>query len=294
MQNTPCYSVRLVHIDGPRKGEIDKTSKDVLLVGRHPQSDILFPASERIISRKHAQIIRTGNHFRLLNHSQNGCFINGKSAHSANLHNGDVIMFSRNGPKVSFLFSEIHCSKLDASKATASIAKYARLKEPLINSAEKMTSVQPTPFQNRKWHSISFDETQNGNFTIQFGPRIFSHSKHMIKLGRHINNDIVIEHHCVQDQHAEIRYQLNNFFLRGVYQNNKVFLNGRTVTDYVRLIKQDIIMFGPNGPQICYLGEGRFIEVSNKIAKPGAQAELPIIPLQAKRFHQNPFFEKNT
>lgn len=265
MKNKPVFTVRVVHINGPRKGEIDKTSKELLLVGRHPDSDILFPTSERTISRRHAQIIRTGSQFRLLNQSQNGCFVNGKYAHSTLLNNGDVIMFAKDGPKVSFLYSE----NLSTN-------------HPSVEAAP-----DKTPVTNRKWPSLSFDEEQKAGFTVQFGPKIFSYNKHQIKIGRHINNDIVIEHAAMDSQHAAIRYQLNNYFLCAIYQKNRLSLNDRLVTGYTRLLKDDVIMFGINGPQIRYMGNGRFIEVNDYTGKLKSIEQLQPPPVQFSIFRQN-------
>ena len=255
MINRADISVRLVHIDGPRKGETDKNKRSIIQIGRHPDCDVLYPADELSISRKHAQIIRTGNRFRLLNQSPNGSFVNGNIKHSTFLHNGDVIMFSKDGPKLSFLFT------LEKPISTESI------KTPVRHLHSRDSGNHFRDFSNnvnRDSKSVTFDESQKTEYTIQYGTKIYSFNQHMIKIGSHSNNDVVIQHPLIMDQHAEIRHQHNNFFIKGIYQRSVIYLNKRLVKKYTRLIKHDLIHLGQDGPLIRYLGTGRFMEVINK------------------------------
>ena len=68
--------VQLVHIEGPLKGEIQEFSDPVISIGRHPSSHIRFPTDQTAVSRNHAEIIREGNRFRLVDRSTNGTFVN--------------------------------------------------------------------------------------------------------------------------------------------------------------------------------------------------------------------------
>jgi len=99
----PVIVVSLVHIQGPLKGEIQELSKERIGIGRHPSNDVLFPKDLTIVSRNHAEIIREGNRFKLVDKSANGTFVNGKRVEETILKDGDVIEFAEGGPKVSFL-----------------------------------------------------------------------------------------------------------------------------------------------------------------------------------------------
>ena len=99
----PVIVVSLVHIQGPLKGEIQELSKERIGIGRHPSNDVLFPKDLTIVSRNHAEIVREGNRFKLVDKSANGTFVNGKKVEETILKDGDVIEFAEGGPKVSFL-----------------------------------------------------------------------------------------------------------------------------------------------------------------------------------------------
>ena len=103
MQKPPIITVQLVHIQGPRKGEIQELDDPAILFGRSPDCQVSFPKDLLIVSRRHAEILREGNRFKLIDHSTNGTFVNGKRVKEAYLKDGDVLLFAEGGPKVSFL-----------------------------------------------------------------------------------------------------------------------------------------------------------------------------------------------
>ena len=78
MKRTPVIIVQLVHMQGPLKGEIQELAESQISIGRQPSCHVCFPAKLTIISREHASIVREGNRFKLVDHSANGTFVNGK------------------------------------------------------------------------------------------------------------------------------------------------------------------------------------------------------------------------
>ena len=85
------------------KGQIQEFAEGSILIGRHPSCHVRFPADVTVLSRTHAEIVRDGNQFRLVDKSTNGTFVNGKRITETFLKSGDVIAFAEGGPKVSFL-----------------------------------------------------------------------------------------------------------------------------------------------------------------------------------------------
>ena len=103
MKQPPVIIVQLIHIFGPLKGQIQDFSGPVISIGRHLECNLRFPGETDTVSRKHADIVREGNQFKIVDHSANGTFVNGKQIKEAILKDGDVLEFSKGGPKVSFL-----------------------------------------------------------------------------------------------------------------------------------------------------------------------------------------------
>jgi pSer/pThr/pTyr-binding forkhead associated (FHA) protein len=102
MKTPPVIVMQLVHIFGPLKGEIQEFTDPVISIGRNPGCHLRFPAELTTISRKHAEIVREGNQFRLIDHSANGTFVNGKQVKEAVLRDGDVLELVRGGPRSVF------------------------------------------------------------------------------------------------------------------------------------------------------------------------------------------------
>ena len=106
MGRKAAITVQIVHIDGPHKGNIDKFDQFPITIGRHPDCQICFPQDQTLISRHHAELVREGNRCKVVDHSTNGTFVNGKKVKETFLKDGDVLLIGHSGPKISFL-SEI-------------------------------------------------------------------------------------------------------------------------------------------------------------------------------------------
>ena len=85
-------------------GELQKIVADQVEIGRDPQCEVRFDENFETVSRRHAAIIRDGNHWKLTPLSQtNPSFINGKIAlREWYLQHGDEIQCAVNGPKFVF------------------------------------------------------------------------------------------------------------------------------------------------------------------------------------------------
>jgi pSer/pThr/pTyr-binding forkhead associated (FHA) protein len=147
MKHPPVIVVQLIHIEGPLKGEIQEFCESPLSVGRHPSSHVCFPPDFTLISRNHAEIIREGNRFKLIDHSANGTFVNGKRVKEAYLKGGDVLMFAEGGPKVSFL-TEIKEGRVEAEVTSPPPPKAPRVsvaQSPPAPPVQKPVIAQPRP-----------------------------------------------------------------------------------------------------------------------------------------------------
>jgi hypothetical protein len=85
-------------------GELQKIDADRVEIGRDLRCDVRFDENFETVSRRHAVIIRDGNHWKLAPLSQtNSTFINGETVHREwFLQHGDEIQCAVNGPKLVF------------------------------------------------------------------------------------------------------------------------------------------------------------------------------------------------
>jgi pSer/pThr/pTyr-binding forkhead associated (FHA) protein len=91
MTRLPEIVVRLIHIKGPLKGRIQEFTEHRIGIGRHPANAVCFPSDLDIVSRNHADIVREGNRFKIIDHSTNGTYVGNKRVTEAYLRDGDVL-----------------------------------------------------------------------------------------------------------------------------------------------------------------------------------------------------------
>ncbi len=251
----PEITVQIVHIEGPRKGQIDELSATPITIGRDPSCHVVYGKDLRSVSRRHAEIVREGNRFLLKNLSPNGCLVNGQPAQETYLKQGDVIAFADGGPKVSFLY-------------TVQAAARPRPQTPVSRPGPS----QPAP--GARAPAPLGASRESAPFTIQFGTSIKSYKQSSVTLGRDAANHFVVSHPRVLSTHAELLFQNGQYYLRDTSACQATLLNGRPLHADTPLQNNDIVMLGEGGPQLRFLGQGRLAEV---IEQPLAPPPAPTV-----------------
>lgn len=287
----PLITVQLIHIHGPMKGEIQEFSKDTVIIGRHPSSDLCFPPDLTIVSRKHAEIVREGNQFKLINQGANGTFVNGKRVSEVLLKDGDVLEFADGGPKVSFLTqmaedSDIQPLAPPAPQKTVvagppvktQVAKTPEIPQTEREPSEEAVYVQPVP-EPAKFSPpappVSVDAPSTpvqpplgaipraaAPLIIQYGPTIRSYKELPVTLGRHVGCGFVLDHPGILDQHAQVFYVAGQYWIKDLTGQKMVQVNGQPIPFQAPLALDDMVTLGPKGPAFRFMGEGRLAEIA--------------------------------
>jgi S1-C subfamily serine protease len=95
-------SIELHIMSGSRAGQREAFDKSVIMVGRHPLSDLRFdPEGDRDVSSRHAELrVVEGRVTVIDTESTNGTFVNGdRITGERTLAHGDVVSFGEHGPK---------------------------------------------------------------------------------------------------------------------------------------------------------------------------------------------------
>ncbi len=278
MKMPPIITVQLIHLQGPMKGQIQEFSENTISIGRQADCSVQFPKDMTTISRLHAEIERDGNRFKLTDKSANGTFVNGKKITETYLKDGDVIMFTEGGPKVSFIAA---ISEAPAETAPI-IAPLQPKHEPVITSpipapvppvltqepkAQKQAFVPPVPEPPRPVPETpvraAFDGAQEKvqvPLMIQFGPALRSYKELPVTIGKSPSSGFVMAHPDILENHAQILFSQGAYRIRDLTGKNLIKLNGRTIEFETALSTNDVIHLSPNGPALRFLGEGRLAE----------------------------------
>jgi len=268
MKRPPVIIVQLIHIAGPMKGEIQEFSEGRISIGRHPSCQLRFPPDFTSISRNHAEIVRDGNQFKLVDHSSNGTFVNGKKAKEAYLKNGDILVFSEGGPKVSFLTQWKETEDFD-QEFKAKPRPPSDLKPPIAQpemARPEEISVQPLKIP----------------MSFQYGPTIRAFKELPVTIGKSPKCDLILDHPAIFDHHAQIFFSQNQYWVKDMTGQKSVQINRQPIGFQASLKPNDDLGLSPQGPIFRFLGEGRFAEVE------GSPDEVSIKPAEKKTQPKTP------
>lgn len=254
MKDTPNIIVKLVHIKGPMKGNIQEFHEERITIGRQPSFHLHFPADLEVVSRNHAEIIRDGIKFKLVDHSSNGTFVNGKSVKEIYLKNGDVIEFAKGGPKVSFL-TEIE--KIPMGREI-----------PLPSHPHEVSQKKPQPFMDNKHEFVHHVKERemivqkvNVPLIIQYGPTLRTFKELPVTIGKNPMCQFKLDHPAILDRQAQIFFSQNQYWIKDLTGQGAVQVNRQPIAYQTPLNPNDEISLSHQGPVFSFLGEGRLAEV---------------------------------
>ena len=248
----PDFTVQLIHIEGPLKGQIQEFEQTPVTIGRATDSSVVFPPVLKAISRHHAEIRREGNRFKLIDLSTNGTFVQGRQIDEVYLKDGDVITFSEDGPKASFL---------------SVIKKKA---EPAVSKAQPEA---PKP--------VSFIPPPAGppsgpvTITIQLGTSLKTYRQSTVYVGSDPGCDVVIDLPGVAPKHLEICHSQLQFWLKDLTGESRSLLNGMPLTQATVLRADDLLQLNQAGPAFTYAGDGKFFQREG-VVPPYSQEPLAV------------------
>ncbi len=289
MKQIPSITVQMVHIQGPMQGEIQDFNISKILIGRHPDCNLKFPKDLTMISRKHATITRDGNRFKLQDTSTNGIFLNGKRITEAYLKDGDVLMFTQGGPKVSFL---TRVEQPDENSAAALQAEPLFQKKSLDTQPSVQTSPekpQAKPFAPPP-DPTGADAKIKVPLVIQYGPTLRSFHELPVILGKGPECDFIIDHPGILDQHTRIFFAQDQYWAADLTGQRQMSVNNVPVDLQTVLKPDDELALSDQGPKFRFLGGGRLAEIEtppdskspdpdpNDKTPPKNQPQSPAVP----------------
>lgn len=253
--------IQIMHLGGDKKGTTESYSSEVISFGRNPDCDIVFQLASLTVSRVHAKIIRKRNDYFLENISPNGSYLNGERVDQAKLNSGDVIEFSKSGPKIRVIYNPV-------SEASPSSTDHI----PLAIDTDSPTILP--------------------ELTVQYESDFRSFRQSSVLIGQDSECDIVMDHPQLFNKHAEIFLANSQFHIRNISRQGLVIINGRAINRDTLLQQNDIIELNSDGPKFKYLGDGKLIQqVEHPTSQFGPQRNdamrTYIIPAQKTSFMNN-------
>jgi len=190
-------------------------------IGRAEENPIgLF--GDPLVQQRHAVIERRGADYVIRNLAvQEGTFVNGKRIESVDLHDGDRINIG--GYEMMF--------HLRGTSAAA--RQQASLAVDAVNPAHVATRLAGA---NAKVDGPSLLDASGQPYPVHAGA--------VTRIGRALDNEIVVSHSSVSRHHASIENSNGAFVVRDLNSQNGTFVGNRRVTEPTRVIDGDIIRVG--------------------------------------------------
>ncbi len=289
MPQMPNITVQLVHIQGPLKGQIQDFIEFPVYIGRHSTCQVRFDKDLTTISRRHARIERQGNRFRIIDASTNGTYVNGKRIADVYLRDGDVITFSENGPKASFL-TKIESGQVPipptrtAQPASPAAAPHPvqpgppppmqpQASPPTPGGMSQRPAPQPSNTSGEPGLTVGPDMeipviSTNAPLVIQFGPTLQSYNLLPVTIGTDADCDFVLANSALSGRHVQIFFNADDYYAKDLTGRNLVTINGRPVGTQAVLAQGAELALTDQGPKFKFLGGGRLAEIPEVEAEP--------------------------
>ncbi len=97
---------------------------------------------------------------------------------------------------------------------------------------------------------------------IQFGPTLRSYKQLPVTIGKGPRCQFILDHPAVYDQHAQIFFNQNQYWVKDLTGQKLVQVNRQAVGVQVPLNPNDELALTPQGPTFQFLGEGRLAEMT--------------------------------
>ncbi len=300
MVNPPVIIVQLIHLEGPFKGQIQEFSDNVISIGRHADCKLTFPSDLSIVSRKHAEIIREGNRFKLVDFSANGTEVNGMLVKESYLKGGDVLTIAPGGPKISFLTQiskEVPQPAVSPTPEPSS-PKPITTPEPQRQEHHTPQTSQPAPpppqplpqpeqpqpqAQSPKTFPRSAEERVAAPLIIQFGATLRSYKELPVNIGKNPSCEFILDFPGILDRHAQLLFYQNQYWVKDLTGQQLVKVNQRPCEGEVPLQANDFVMLGPQGPSFQFLGGGRLAEMEQQAPKEPSPLPPPTVSQEQKK-----------
>ena len=262
--------VQIVHIQGPLKGEIQEFTDSEISIGRKPSCHVSFPGDLTAVSRLHAEIVREGNRFKLIDRSSNGTFVNGKEVTEHFLKNGDVMMFAEDGPKASFL-SEVKDIPQEQPEPAVPQGFPEKPKRPLnippstTGSSDRVSMPDPGPFPEKNQAVETPAGKTKAPLIIQYGPRLHSFDELPITIGSSPACSYHLDYPGILAQHAQIFFHQDQYWIKDLTGKHIVLVNDIPVQDQTVLTQESRLYLTPGGPKFQFIGGGRLLEIEEPL-----------------------------
>ncbi len=232
---------RLVHLTGGLAGRVRDVDAEEVVLGRDPQeAQVVFPADDGTVSRRHA-LLRVQDGRLLLRDldSSTGTFVDGHDVEEAELADGDVFALGADGPRLRVELAEGGTLVVDPSLLPARPAPPAAA---AVAAAPAPAPAGPVPGPDSRLRLTFVTGTRAGASVELAGA--------VLRIGRAEGSSVwTPSDRIVSAQHAKIVRLQDGYVVIDLESRNGTYLNGQRI-ERSPLRHGDVLGLGPGGPEM--------------------------------------------
>lgn len=235
----PNQTAQLEFNDSKQFFEPFKISKNSVWLGRDPEGDIVFESSAAMVSRRHAEIKRTGDQFVLTdNNSFNGTLVNEQRiSMPIQLYHDDRIQLGLGGPVLRFNAPWLSAPK-EAALVGQRSASFRRPSDLAVKTEQAGAKTIAVNF-GKSFTEISSNETTQPQLlmSLAFG------DKQELIIGRSDASDVKLDGLQISNRHARLLQTNSGVVIEDLDSTNGVFINGNQISRQV-ITSTDSVQIG--------------------------------------------------
>jgi ABC-type multidrug transport system ATPase subunit/pSer/pThr/pTyr-binding forkhead associated (FHA) protein len=232
-----------------------QVTKDVMLLGRDPATDVAIEASAAVVSRRHAEIQRRDGQFVLVDKgSFNGTLLNDQRITTPTpLYDGDRIQLGMGGPILRFVDpshpapagAQHSGQRAVAGVGAQAVAPVTPVSGPLAEVAGMHTMVVKSGSGSLQPQKPAPGASGGLQPQPQLLMQIRFDGKQQLTIGRAPDNDIHLDGLQISNHHARLLNAGGQIIIEDVGSTNGVYINGTRITGRRPVQNRDIVQVGP-------------------------------------------------
>ncbi|HET6899683.1 MAG TPA: FHA domain-containing protein, partial [Vicinamibacteria bacterium] len=224
---------RLVHLTGGLAGRVRDVDTEEVVLGRDPHAaQVVFPADDGTVSRRHALLRVQDGHLLLRDlDSSTGTFVDGHDIEEAELEDGDVFALGADGPRIRVELAEGGTLVVDPSLVPA--------RPPSIPAPPAAEPAAVVPDSRLR---VTFTSGTRVGSSIELAGSV-------LRIGRADGSAVwTPADRIVSAQHAKIVRLEGGYVLIDLESRNGTYLGGHRI-ERSPLRHGDVVGLGPGGPE---------------------------------------------
>ena len=216
-------------------------NREVTRLGRDPEGEVVIDAAAAVVSRRHAEIKKTGEQFFISDlKSFNGTLVEGKRiTETVALFDGDEIQLGAGGPLLR-LSDPAHPASARSSQGVATPSQQAIPSAfgqiAAIASRQTIVSTGSSSLQSK---------TPPGSSQPQLLARLSFDTRPQLSVGRAPDNDLRLDGLQISNHHARFTRTNGSVAVEDAGSTNGVYVNGERISGRRPVQIADVIQIGP-------------------------------------------------